>query len=76
MGQAHACYGLSLDLCPHSVLLEIKAFAEKGSSRNKFSAFIRAGVDSGQIQGYRQKLQQSLGTFGVSLSRETSIAAN
>jgi len=47
-----------------SVLLEVKAFAEKGSSRNRFSAFVRAGVDSGQIQEHRQKLQQCLGTFG------------
>lgn len=54
-----------------SVLNEINAFAEKGASRNPFWAFIRTiirgGVDAGQIQDYRQKLQQSLGKFGVSI---------
>ena len=59
-----------------SVLLEVKAFAEKGSSRNKFSAFVRAGVDAGQIQDYRQRLQRCLGTFGVSFSRAMGVAVN
>ena len=49
-----------------SVLHGIKAVAEKGASRNRFWAFLRAGVDAGQIQDYRQKLQQCLGTFGAS----------
>jgi hypothetical protein len=50
--------------------------AEKGASRNRFWAFLRAGVDAGQIQDYRQKLQQCLGTFGASTVPRRGRCAN
>ncbi|KAF8704499.1 hypothetical protein AX14_013938 [Amanita brunnescens Koide BX004] len=46
-----------------NLLNKINAFVEKGASRNRFWAFIRAGMDARKIQGYPKKLQQSLEQF-------------
>lgn len=71
-----ACFGLSIDPCLLSVLLDVKVFAEKVSSRTMFSAFIRAEEDAKRMQYYRQELELFLAVFGVSLSREMGTVAN
>lgn len=62
-----ACFEFSIDPCPLSVLLDVKAFAEQVSSRTIFSAFIWAEADAKQTQYFWQELKQFLAIFGVSL---------
>jgi len=54
----------------YRVLLEIEKFAQNGTSRNKASAFLLAGLDAGKIQEHQQKLQQCLSRFGVSVKKK------
>ncbi|KAF8626053.1 hypothetical protein AX15_005107 [Amanita polypyramis BW_CC] len=49
----------------NDVLQSVLEFAERGVSRGRFMAFVRSGVDEGQINDYRDKLRQCLGRFGL-----------
>lgn len=69
MGRSLNCASLT-KLPEYRVLFEIERFAQNGTSRNKVSAFLLAGLDAGKIQEYQQKLQQCLSRFGVGLKKK------
>jgi len=46
-------------------LTSIQKFAKKGASRGFLKAILRAGVDAGKIQDFREKLKQSMRVFGL-----------
>jgi len=56
-----------------NVLIQIKEFADKISSRNMFSALMPAGADAEQIHSYRQMLQQCASQFGTDVNIKVMV---
>jgi len=68
-----------LDLMNHldqvlNILIQVKEFAEKSSSRSLFSALMSAEGDAEQIQSYRQMLlQQCASQFGTDINLKVMV---